>query len=94
MVDFGRFGFDIRYEKSTTEEHPLNAEGKRVEADYFYSGPGNEGYGVNVAFLNPYKHGVISVTAHINLFSKDKDRMGSFFGGLFKGDKWYCPYDN
>ncbi|WP_228852223.1 porin family protein [Aegicerativicinus sediminis] len=86
LVDFGRFGFDVRYEISTTEE-------PRQRTDFNYNSAGSPGYGVNVADMMPYKLGVISISAHINIFSTDKDRIGSFFGGLFRGDKCYCPYD-
>jgi len=86
LVDFGRFGFDLRYEKSTTDE-------LQQRTDFNYGSTGSPPYGINRADMLPYKLGVISLSAHINIFSTDKDRIGSFFGGLFRGDKCYCPYD-
>ncbi|SDB47171.1 Outer membrane protein beta-barrel domain-containing protein [Flavobacteriaceae bacterium MAR_2010_188] len=88
LVDFGRFGVDVRYELSTTEEPYFDANFVNNSTQ------GQPGYGINSADIYPYKLGVLSLSAHINLFTTDKDRMGSFFGGLFKGDKCYCPYDN
>lgn len=88
LVDFGRFGVDLRYEISTTEEAEFLGDFVNNSTQ------GQPGYGVNLADVYAYKLGVFSVSAHINIFTTDKDRMGSFFGGLFKGDKCYCPYDN
>ena len=80
LLDFGRFGFDLRYQKNlkTTPQ-------QRVNIDY-------SDYGVNKADLYEYKQSQIILTAHINIFRTDKEKMSGFLSGLFKGNDCKCPY--
>lgn len=80
LLNFGQFGIDLRYEFDPTQEVEQRTNFVRSE------------YGVNVAELKPYNFSVLSLTAHINLFTTDNERAGSFFKDLFRGQDCYCPY--
>lgn len=80
MVEFKRFGLDLRYEPGSkeTQEELLDID--------------NGKYGVNLADLRSYKPSQLSLSLNIYLFRTNSSDIGGLFTNLFRSDKCHCPY--
>jgi hypothetical protein len=82
MVEFKRFGIDLRYETASKE-----TEGEIGDNwhDFNFSG-----YGINIADIYPYKPSQISLSLNIFLFRTDGDEISDIFSNLFRGSGCNC----
>jgi len=80
MYRYKRLGIDLRYEMGQEKTAQEREDFIRTE------------YGVNLADLRSYKPNVLSLSLSYDIFRTDGDSIGSFFSGIFEGDKCKCPY--
>ena len=83
MVDFKRFGIDLRFESGLKET--MGEFGDNYQ-DFH-----NSDYGINIGDIWSYKPSQISLSLNIYLFRTNGGDIDDFFSRLFKGNKCWCP---